>query len=80
MFNLGMFKNLFLKKIYIKKIDESIMKTKIIINALYMDPLELNNCLHDRAMFAPTLDVVDGVNQFMISLDQSQGRIYHRSL
>ncbi|XP_041999633.1 uncharacterized protein LOC121749092 [Salvia splendens] len=41
----------------------------------YMDPKELSNCLHDRAILAPTLDVVDEVNQFMISLDQSQGRV-----
>ncbi|XP_047978732.1 uncharacterized protein LOC125220620 [Salvia hispanica] len=42
----------------------------------YMDPEELSNCLHDRAILAPTLDVVDEVNQFMISMDQSQGRVY----
>ncbi|XP_042041213.1 GDSL esterase/lipase At4g28780-like [Salvia splendens] len=42
----------------------------------YMDPEELSNCLHDRAILVPTLDIVDEVNQFMITLDQSQGRVY----
>ncbi|XP_042051270.1 uncharacterized protein LOC121796497 [Salvia splendens] len=42
----------------------------------YMDPEELSNCLHDRAILAPTLDVVDEVNQFMILMDKSQGRVY----
>ncbi|XP_042009054.1 uncharacterized protein LOC121757599 [Salvia splendens] len=42
----------------------------------YMDPEELSNCLYDRVILAPTLDVVGEVNQFMISLDQSQGRVY----
>ncbi|XP_042009044.1 uncharacterized protein LOC121757585 [Salvia splendens] len=42
----------------------------------YMDPEKLSNCLHDRTILAPTLDVVDEVNQFMISMDQSQGRVY----
>ncbi|XP_042027045.1 uncharacterized protein LOC121774197 [Salvia splendens] len=41
----------------------------------YMDPEELSNCLHDCAILAPTLDVVDQVNQFMISMYQSQGRV-----
>ncbi|XP_042044796.1 uncharacterized protein LOC121790722 [Salvia splendens] len=42
----------------------------------YMDPEELSNCMHDRAILAPTLDVDDEVNQFMILMDQSQGRVY----
>ncbi|XP_042055868.1 uncharacterized protein LOC121800363 [Salvia splendens] len=42
----------------------------------YMNPEELISCLHGRAILAPTLEVVDEVNQFMISLDQSQGRVY----
>ncbi|XP_047964715.1 uncharacterized protein LOC125209150 [Salvia hispanica] len=41
----------------------------------YMDPEELSNCLHDRAILAPTLDVVDEVNQFMISVHQAPGRV-----
>ncbi|XP_042023081.1 ATP-dependent DNA helicase pif1-like [Salvia splendens] len=31
---------------------------------------------HDRAILAPTLDVVDLVDQYMISLDQSDDRVY----
>ncbi|XP_042005673.1 uncharacterized protein LOC121754362 [Salvia splendens] len=42
----------------------------------YMDPEELSNCLRDRAILASTFDVVDEVNQFMISMDQSQRRVY----
>ncbi|XP_042032438.1 uncharacterized protein LOC121779176 [Salvia splendens] len=42
----------------------------------YMGPEEFRNCLHDRAILAPTLDVDDEVNQFMILMDQSQGRVY----
>ncbi|XP_042027854.1 uncharacterized protein LOC121774987 [Salvia splendens] len=42
----------------------------------YMDLEELSNCLHDRVVLALTLDIVDEVNQFMIVLDQSQGRVY----
>ncbi|XP_042005880.1 uncharacterized protein LOC121754618 [Salvia splendens] len=42
----------------------------------YMIPEELISCLHGRAILAPTLEVVDEVNQFMISLDQSPGRVY----
>ncbi|XP_042065694.1 uncharacterized protein LOC121809221 [Salvia splendens] len=42
----------------------------------YMDLEELSNCLHDHAILAPTLDVVDEVNQFMISMDQSHGQVY----
>ncbi|XP_042027246.1 uncharacterized protein LOC121774434 [Salvia splendens] len=38
----------------------------------YMNPEELISCLHGCAILAPTLEVVDEVNQFMISLDQSQ--------
>ncbi|XP_042059616.1 uncharacterized protein LOC121804142 [Salvia splendens] len=45
----------------------------------YMNPEELISCLHGRAILAPTLEVVDEVNQFMISLDQSQGRVYFSS-
>ncbi|XP_042044754.1 ATP-dependent DNA helicase pfh1-like [Salvia splendens] len=45
----------------------------------YMNPGELISCLHGRAILAPTLEVVDEVNQFMISLDQSQGRVYFSS-
>ena len=41
-----------------------------------MNHEELSNCLHDRAILAPTLEVVDEVNQFIMSLDQSQGRVY----
>ena len=42
----------------------------------YMDNKYLSCHLHDRAILAPTLDVVDLVNQCMISLDQSDGRVY----
>ncbi|XP_042003866.1 uncharacterized protein LOC121752843 [Salvia splendens] len=42
----------------------------------YMNHEELSNCLHDCAILAPTLEVVDEVNQFMMSLDQSHGRVY----
>ncbi|XP_042005913.1 uncharacterized protein LOC121754654 [Salvia splendens] len=42
----------------------------------YMNNQDLNCHLHDRAILAPTLDVVDLVNQYMISLDQSDGRVY----
>ncbi|XP_042046064.1 ATP-dependent DNA helicase pif1-like [Salvia splendens] len=42
----------------------------------YMIPEELISCLHGRAILAPTLEVVDEVNQFMISLDQPPGRVY----
>ncbi|XP_042002587.1 uncharacterized protein LOC121751857 [Salvia splendens] len=42
----------------------------------YMNPHELSNSLHGRAILAPTSEIVDEVNQFMISLDQSQGRVY----
>ncbi|XP_042022836.1 ATP-dependent DNA helicase pif1-like [Salvia splendens] len=42
----------------------------------YMNHEELSNCLHDRAILAHTLEVVDGVNQFMMTLNQSQGRVY----
>ncbi|XP_042043779.1 ATP-dependent DNA helicase pif1-like [Salvia splendens] len=45
----------------------------------YMNHEELSNCLHDRTILAPTLEVVDEVNQFMMSLDQSQGRVYWSS-
>ena len=52
---------------------------KIIVSKIYpsyMNPEELSNCLHDRAVLAPTLDVVDEVNQYMTSLDHNQGRVY----
>ncbi|XP_042016360.1 uncharacterized protein LOC121764398 [Salvia splendens] len=52
---------------------------RIIISTIYLSYMnheELSNCLHDRAILAPTLEVVDEVNQFMMSLDQSQGRVY----
>ncbi|XP_042022850.1 ATP-dependent DNA helicase PIF1-like [Salvia splendens] len=42
----------------------------------YMNHEELSNCLHERAILAHTLEVVDEVNQFMMSLNQSQGRVY----
>ena len=42
----------------------------------YMNNQDLSCHLHDRAILAPTLDVVDLVNQYMISLDQSDGRVY----
>ncbi|XP_042027196.1 uncharacterized protein LOC121774371 [Salvia splendens] len=42
----------------------------------YMNHEDLMKCLHDRAILAPTLEVVDEVNQFMMSLDQSEGRVY----
>ncbi|XP_042041441.1 uncharacterized protein LOC121786909 [Salvia splendens] len=42
----------------------------------YMNLHGLSNSLHGRAILAPTLEIVDEVNQFMISLDQSQGRVY----
>ncbi|XP_041999843.1 uncharacterized protein LOC121749330 [Salvia splendens] len=45
----------------------------------YMNPEDLISCLHGRAILAPTLEVVDEVNQFMISLDQSPGRVYFSS-
>ncbi|XP_042012019.1 uncharacterized protein LOC121760408 [Salvia splendens] len=45
----------------------------------YMNPEELISCLHGRTILAPTLEVVDEVNQFMIYLDQSQGRVYFSS-
>ncbi|XP_047964804.1 uncharacterized protein LOC125209244 [Salvia hispanica] len=45
----------------------------------YMNPEELISCLHGRAILAPTLEVVDEVNQFMISLDQAQCRVYFSS-
>ncbi|XP_047954108.1 uncharacterized protein LOC125200514 [Salvia hispanica] len=37
---------------------------------------ELSGCLCHRAILAPTLEIVDEVNQFMMSLDQSEGRLY----
>ncbi|XP_042009147.1 uncharacterized protein LOC121757711 [Salvia splendens] len=52
---------------------------KTIVENIYpscMDSEELSNCLYDRAILGPTLDVVDEVNQFMISMDKSQGRVY----
>ncbi|XP_042031315.1 uncharacterized protein LOC121778095 [Salvia splendens] len=42
----------------------------------YMNHEELSDCLHDRAILAPTLEIVDEVNQFMMSLDQSEGCLY----
>ncbi|XP_042005908.1 uncharacterized protein LOC121754650 [Salvia splendens] len=42
----------------------------------YMNNQDLSCHLHNRAILAPTLDVVDLVNQYMISLDQSNGRVY----
>ncbi|XP_042032282.1 uncharacterized protein LOC121778983 [Salvia splendens] len=42
----------------------------------YMNRKELSNCLHNRTILATKLDVVDVVNQFMISMDQSQGQVY----
>ncbi|XP_042028804.1 uncharacterized protein LOC121775801 [Salvia splendens] len=42
----------------------------------YMNNQDLSCHLHDRAILAPTLDVVDFVNQYMISLDQSDGRVH----
>ncbi|XP_042036669.1 ATP-dependent DNA helicase pif1-like [Salvia splendens] len=45
----------------------------------YMNNQDLSCHLHDRAILAPTLDVVDLVNQYMISLDQSDGRVYFSS-
>ncbi|XP_041999880.1 uncharacterized protein LOC121749372 [Salvia splendens] len=42
----------------------------------YMNHEELSGCLRDRAILAPTLEIVDEVNQFMMSLDQSEGRLY----
>ncbi|XP_042005782.1 uncharacterized protein LOC121754500 [Salvia splendens] len=42
----------------------------------YMNQEELSGCLRDRPILAPTLEIIDEVNQFMMSLDQSEGRLY----
>ena len=42
----------------------------------YMDNEDLSCHLYDRAILVPMLDVVDLVNQYMISLDQSDSRVY----
>ncbi|XP_042032500.1 uncharacterized protein LOC121779250 [Salvia splendens] len=42
----------------------------------YMNHEELSGCLRYLAILAPTLEIVGEVNQFMMSLDQSEGRLY----
>ncbi|XP_042035336.1 uncharacterized protein LOC121781700 [Salvia splendens] len=51
-----------------------------IIYPSYMNHEELSGCLRDRAILTPTLEIVDEVNQFMMSLDQPEGTPNHELL